>query len=102
MKPEAVRFIRAELIPFMLREQGHGFAMSEWIAAIDPGVPFTADGVERNVHRCGVVACIGGSIEYLLRQRGAEQKAEVVVALLEDVIATDAACLENDEGWSDD
>jgi hypothetical protein len=60
------RFILRKLIPFILREQGRGFAMSTWADKhLAKGSRFEFDEVERLTPVCGTVACIGGSVDVL-------------------------------------
>lgn len=59
------RFILNKLIPFIRREQGRGFGMSDWIVKLSEGDETTIDNVERSVPVCGTVACVGGSIQHL-------------------------------------
>jgi hypothetical protein len=63
------RFILKTLIPFIRREQGRGFGMSDWIEKADAGEPVVFDEVERKVPVCGTIACIGGSIQHLSHNR---------------------------------
>jgi hypothetical protein len=58
-------FVLEKLIPFILREQGRGFAMSSWHLHAKVGAIFAPDGVSRKIPVCGTVACIGGSIGHL-------------------------------------
>jgi len=139
------KFITTELIPFILREEGRGFAMSLWGAlnagTLDVGATACADHIYRKIPPCGTVACIGGSVDILRPSRNIgddkrlakilglklEQvrslfygwrrdkssninwpcifqrryaaskttlgKAKVAVALLEEVVRTNGACL---------
>ena len=59
------KFITDKLIPFILREQGKGFGMDDWIVEEEPGTIIVCDNISRAVPKCGTVACIGGSAEYL-------------------------------------
>lgn len=63
MNKKHADFIRKELIPFILRERGRGFAMDVWRGRVS-GRP-TFDGVRRSAPSCGTIACIGGSVEIL-------------------------------------
>ena len=65
MNLQQKKFIREKLIPFVLREQGRGFAMSEWTEYLDEGGKIKLDGVFRTVPKCNTVACIGGSAQIL-------------------------------------
>ena len=58
-------FVLKALIPFIMSQQGNGFAMSTWKAFRPAGALFTVDHVKRVVPPCGTVACLGGSIEML-------------------------------------
>lgn len=64
-KPNAKvrKFILKTLIPFVLREHGNGFAMDTWHTAVPPGNLFASDEIERKVPACGMVCCLGGSIQ---------------------------------------
>ena len=67
-------FITKKLIPFILREQGRGFAMDSWIEEdLEPGGKFNFDDIDRNVPRCGTVACIGGSAQFLAKGKDANK-----------------------------
>lgn len=58
--------ITKKLIPFILREQGRGFAMGTTLVENVPGLSVICDGIRREVPRCdGTVACIGGSLKVL-------------------------------------
>lgn len=62
------QFIETKLIPFILRDQGRGFAMQRWIMGISKGdeiVGSLDDIPAREAPSCGTVACIGGSIQLL-------------------------------------
>jgi hypothetical protein len=63
------KFIEKELIPFVLREHGRGFAMSCWINKQDAGTFAYNDGIAREVPDCGAVACLGGSVNLLAGKR---------------------------------
>jgi len=65
MNLKAKNFIRRKLIPFILREEGRGFAMSTWQENENPGQHLTEDDITRKVPKCGTVACIGGSLQAL-------------------------------------
>ena len=65
MNLQQKNFIREKLIPFVLREQGRGFAMSQWLGDYIPFTKGKFDGVRRKIPACGTVACLGGSIEAL-------------------------------------
>ena len=73
MNAKHKKFIREKLIPYVLRDQGRGFAMSEWLNTelipFEPIDDFCYDDVKNRVApACGTVACIGGSIEALTRK----------------------------------
>lgn len=74
MEAKHKKFILEKLIPFVLREQGNGFAMGEWIAEYKKedlvgGDSFSSfDGVSHRPPACGTVACIGGSTQVLLHR----------------------------------
>ena len=59
------KFITKKLFPFILREQGRGFSMFHWSASVHPGNKITIDGLTRRAPSCGIIACIGGSVEAL-------------------------------------
>ena len=59
-------FILHKLIPFILREEGRGFGMEHWLSKEPPKTKVRVDEIYREVPKCGTVACIGGSIAYLL------------------------------------
>lgn len=63
------KFILNKLIPFILREQGRGFVMEDWLIKDEPGIPLYADEVERKIPVCGTVCCLGGSIQVLKGHR---------------------------------
>lgn len=65
MTAENKKFITKKLIPFVLREQGRGFAMSVWDLAVTAGAVRKIDDVLRVIPKCNTVACIGGSIQVL-------------------------------------
>jgi hypothetical protein len=69
MNAEHKKFIRTKLIPFILREQGRGFAMEDWcnsgLAAGETWRGWQKFEVSREVPKCGTVACIGGSVCHL-------------------------------------
>lgn len=68
MTKEQKKFLSVTLPKFILREQGRGFGMSYWLAKKDYfGKYCRADGIKRAIPKCDTVACIGGSIEHLLR-----------------------------------
>lgn len=57
------KFILEKLIPFVLREQGRGFGMDDWLMKnLEPGSVSEWDYLPRAVPKCGTIACIGGSI----------------------------------------
>lgn len=74
------RFIRRKLIPFILREHGHGFQMHGWIEYETPGSRVECDGILRKVPKCGTICCIGGSVQILksLAGRGTFACAEAL------------------------
>lgn len=87
------KFIKNKLIPFILREQGRGFGMDDWITEAKPGTLVEFDEVVRAVPKCGTVACIGGSAEYLNDQarmkkpvgkRGKKRQAREILGLTHD------------------
>lgn len=57
-----VKFIKKELIPFILREHGRGFAMSTLLSRKLAGSEEEFDEVSRIVPSCGIVCCIKGSV----------------------------------------
>lgn len=63
-----IRFIRNELIPFILRDHGRGFMMDLWHfdATCDYADSCTKMVLRRNDPSCSTVCCIGGSIQHLL------------------------------------
>ena len=63
------KFILKKLIPFITREHGCGFGMSNWRYEALPGVFASQDEVERRVPVCGTVACLGGSTQILAKTR---------------------------------
>lgn len=155
MNQEHKDFITEELCPFILREQGNGFAMESWSyywPESDRLMHF--DGVLHQRPACNTVACVGGSVELLTREKDSTHdryatvsqalglsiaqtttlcygwkgtpsrwlpqlwptryveryaqaetalaKAEVVVALLHEVVATDGAVLDEGEKYEED
>ena len=59
-------FIIGELIPFIMREQGRGFAMDKWIiTGLGKHEDYVFDDRARRAPKCGTVCCIGGAIELL-------------------------------------
>lgn len=79
------KFINEKLIPFILREQGRGFVMEQWIdSGLVPGEPYFETLIERRAPKCGTVGCIGGSVELLKRQswnRDADADEQAAAAL---------------------
>ena len=69
MNKQHQEFIRKELIPFILREQGRGFGMARWVFHLSPGTEYRVDQVDRIVPVCGTVACIGGSVNFLTMRK---------------------------------
>lgn len=67
MTKEQKKFLMVTLPKFIMREQGRGFAMDDWMRVESVGDLVDCDGVEREIPKCGTVACIGGSAEYLLK-----------------------------------
>ena len=66
MNAKQKKFILNKLIPFILREEGRGFAMSAWCHRNLPvGEEMFYDDTAREVPVCGTVACIGGSAQLL-------------------------------------
>lgn len=67
MNAKSRDFILKKLIPFIRREQGNGFAMSQWYASygLADKLP-TYDGVPHKPFCDGSVCCIGGSVAFLL------------------------------------
>jgi len=64
-------FIIKTLIPYVLRDQGRGFAMDIWKWESQPqhgmqNFTILFDKVMRDTRNCGSVCCIGGSTEKLL------------------------------------
>lgn len=70
MTKEQKKFLMVTLPKFILREQGRGFSMDDWLLTGDVGEIVTADGIDRKVPKCGTVACIGGSTQHLLKLEG--------------------------------
>lgn len=76
MQKKHINFIKKKLIPFILRENGKGFAMEDWKSQfteeeleqlrLEGNDTWEGDGIERKIPSCGTVACIGGSIECLI------------------------------------
>lgn len=72
MTAEHKQFITEQLIPFILREQGNGFAMDWWHSAwprkgdLELRPLWYVDDVVHTPPACNTVCCIGGSIEHLL------------------------------------
>ena len=69
MNAKQKKFILNKLIPFILREEGRGFAMEFWKIKEEVGEKLWLDGVPRDVPVCGTAACIGGSAQCLLHPR---------------------------------
>jgi hypothetical protein len=71
MNARQKKFVLTKLIPFILREQGNGFAMSTWTSKVKGDVVeinavHSFDNIERTkAPSCGTVACIGGSLSVL-------------------------------------
>lgn len=65
MTKKQKQFVIEELIPYILREEGRGFAMSIWIRLGRPDIVYDVDGAQRNFPSCGTIACIGGSVAML-------------------------------------
>lgn len=71
-RAKQAKFIREKLIPFVLREQGRGFAMEVWQrTGLEPNETWFYDDLllSRKVPKCGTIACIGGSVEALVQKR---------------------------------
>ena len=69
MTAEQKKFWLEEVCPFILREQGRGFAMTDWQENVEHIGNFWADGLVRKTPSCGTVACIGGTCHMLLAKR---------------------------------
>lgn len=67
MNAKSKKFILNKLIPFIIREHGRGFGMSNWLYKDTPGHISHQDNVKREVPVCGTVACIGGSCQILAK-----------------------------------
>lgn len=65
MTDEVKKLYEEKLIPFILREQGNGFAMESWTQGVKPGNNLEFDGVLHDFPQCGTVCCIGGSLEII-------------------------------------
>jgi hypothetical protein len=66
MTAKKKRFLTVTLPKYILREQGRGFAMDEWIVTeYSPGESVSMDDVERRIPTCGSASCIGGSTAIL-------------------------------------
>jgi hypothetical protein len=59
-------FILNHLIPFIKREQGRGFCMTNWYLRTRDRIIISVDGITRLAPACDTVACIGGSAALLL------------------------------------
>lgn len=82
MNARQKRFILEKLIPFILREQGRGFAMSTWVTKEKPGTEITDLDVDyRKVPGCGAICCIGGSIQMLRGIRNRHNQKEIMNAI---------------------
>jgi len=92
---EQRRFILEKLIPFVEREHGHGFGMNIWFKNLKPGELIIRDGLERLVPPCGMICCLGGSIEFLLG--GAPQRTLFFLDEARIKRAADAIGLTRDE-----
>lgn len=78
MNAKQKNFILKKLIPFILREQGRGFAMSSWIRKRRAGSLLDEDDISREVPVCGTVCCIGGSVQVLANVRTQAAIAEKI------------------------
>ena len=79
------KFIKNELIPFILREQGCGFAMQSWWEEELPGTLTVWDGIKRKTPKCGSVCCIGGTVQMLKKlPSGADRLIAQVMGLTYD------------------
>lgn len=77
MNAKQKKFILDKLIPFIMREQGRGFEMSDWRferrdGAYREGTKlgfYESGDLKKDVEwpKCNTVACIGGSAELLLK-----------------------------------
>lgn len=75
------KFILNHLIPFILRDAGHGFAMETWkeyAPKEDGGKEYNYDWIQRRAPACGTVACIGGSIQCLTGIKGIRTSARLL------------------------
>lgn len=96
MNDEQKKFVEERLIPFILREQGNGFAMQVWqcnfkdvgeelgVEKIKDG--FVFDGVFHQKPVCDTVCCIGGSIEMLTGCRNELTIAKDILGLKLDQV----------------
>ncbi len=71
MTQEHKDFILNELIPFIQRDHGNGFAMEIWLGESEHLLRNLPDQdrlrfADRPLPACGTVCCIGGSIDYLM------------------------------------
>ena len=82
MNAKARRFLLTKLIPFIQREHGNGFVMEDWITQVDDESYLTFDNVShRKAPSCGTVACIGGSVEILLKLKSGDNNRPIADAL---------------------
>jgi len=75
-------FILKKLIPFILREQGRGFAMDRWLGKYEPDEEVCLDNVWRETPVCGTICCIGGSIQHLKNIKGLGSKVAEAGAMI--------------------
>jgi len=82
MNAKQRKFIEKKLIPFILRVEGNGFAMSTWISKYTRQAqregPMYFDSIAHQRPQCGTVACIGGSIQCLKKVRGVDKMAKIL------------------------
>jgi hypothetical protein len=79
------KFILKKLIPFILREQGRGFDMYSWIQKGKVGTEYRPEtSREREFPSCGMVACIGGSIQILQKKTKCEVHLGNTLGLTKD------------------
>ena len=98
MNKNQADWIVNRLCPFILREQGRGFAMSTWVDRDTPvGDPVIFDGVRRKVPSCGTICCIGGSICFLKKINAADDR-EIFSSIGLSHKQGDDLCY----GWKDD
>lgn len=98
------KFILNHLIPFILRDAGHGFAMDSWKEPApkeDGGKEYSFDDIYRRAPACGTVACIGGSIQCLtgLRLNADRKMAHLLGITPDEVEGLFYSWMEYEDGW---